>query len=85
MNMNATDLSHGAFRLCGDVRRVGLKPSKSSVYVFVNGSRKVMKLLHWERGSYVYYRRLDQGRLHPCILLKVGIGFYSCAWTIRCL
>lgn len=81
MSMNATDLRKGASRLCGEVRRVGLEPSDGSVYVFVNVSRKVMKLLHWERGGYVvYYKRLERGRFHPRIFLKSGIGFRSMRW-----
>ena len=40
-----------------------------------------MKILHWERGCYaIYYKRLEQGRFHPCIFLKQGIGFRSIRW-----
>ena len=40
-----------------------------------------MKLLHWERGGYVmYYKRLEQGRFHPRIFMKNGIGFRSMRW-----
>lgn len=40
-----------------------------------------MKLLHWERGGYVmYYKRLEQGRFHPRIFLRQGIGFRSLRW-----
>ena len=52
----------------GQVRKVGLEPANGDVYVFVGKSRTIMKLLHWERGGYVmYYKRLEQGRFHPCI------------------
>lgn len=40
-----------------------------------------MKLLHWERGGYVmYYKRLEQGRIHPRIFLRQGTGFRSMRW-----
>lgn len=67
--------------MCGQVRRVGLDPSDGSVYIFVGKTRKVMKLLHWERGGYVmYYKSLEQGRFHPKIFLRQGVGFRSMRW-----
>ena len=43
------------------MRSVGLDPTNGNVYVFVGSRRKLMKLLHWERGGYVmYYKRLEQ-------------------------
>ena len=71
----------GVNKLCGQVRSVGLDPTNGDVYVFVGSSRKLMKLLHWERGGYVmYYKRLEQGRFHPKIFLRQGIGFRSMRW-----
>ena len=60
---------------------MGLEPSNGDVYIFVGRSRTTMKLLHWERGGYVmYYKRLEQGRFHPRIFLRQGIGFRSMRW-----
>ena len=79
-----TDMRMGVKGMCGQVRKVGLKPSNGDVYVFVGKSRTSMKLLHWERGGYVmYYKRLEQGRFHPRIFLRQGIGFRSMRWYER--
>ncbi|MGL5979271.1 MAG: IS66 family insertion sequence element accessory protein TnpB [Phocaeicola sp.] len=49
--------------------------------MFIGRSRKVMKLLHWERGGYlIYYKRLAQGRFHSKIFLKESSGFRSIRW-----
>ncbi len=64
--------------LCGQVRLVGLEPANGDVYIFAGKSRKVMKILHREHGGYVMYqKRLEQGRFHPRIFLRQGIGFRS--------
>ena len=76
-----SDMRIGVNGMCGQVRRVGLDPTDGSVYIFVGKPRKVMKLLHWERGGYVmYYKRLEQGRFHPRIFLRQGVGFRSMRW-----
>ena len=81
MSYNPTDLRKGVHSLCGVIRYVGLDPTNGYIYVFVNSSRKVMKLLHWERGGFVvYYKRLSQGRFHSKIFLRTGIGFRSMRW-----
>ena len=81
MSQNASDMRAGVDRLCGLVRGVGLEPTNGDVYVFVGRSRKVMKLLHWERGGFVlYYKRLETGRFHPGIFLRQGVGFRSMRW-----
>ena len=46
------DMRMGVNAMCGRVRAVGLNPAGGDVYVFVGRSRKVMKILHWERGGY---------------------------------
>ena len=67
--------------MCGVIRYVGLDPTNGYIYIFVNSSRKVMKLLHWERGGFVvYYKRLSHGRFHSKIFLRTGIGFRSMRW-----
>ena len=81
MAQHPSDMRAGVNKLCGQVRSVGLEPTNGDVYVFVGTSRKLMKLLHWERGGYtMYYKRLEQGRFHPLIFLRQGIGFRSMRW-----
>lgn len=76
MAQHPSDMRIGVNGMCGQVWLVGLDPSNGDVYVFVGRSRKVMKILHWERGGYtMYYKRLEQGRFHPLIfvvLVKMG-------------
>lgn len=81
MAQHPSDMRIGVDGMCGQVRRVGLDPTDGSVYIFVGRTRKVMKLLHWERGGYVmYYKRLERGRFHPGIFLRQGDGFRSMRW-----
>ena len=81
MSQQPTDMRIGVNGMCGHVRRVGLDPTNGDVYIFVGRSRRIMKLLHWERGGYVmYYKRLERGRFHPRIFLREGIGFRSMRW-----
>ena len=85
MSQNASDMRAGVNRLCGLVRVVGLEPTNGDVYVFVGRSRKVMKLLHWERGGFVlYYKRLETGRFHPGGACARGWVSARCAGTSWC-
>lgn len=82
MAQHPTDMRMGLNCLSGQVRALGLDPSNGDVYIFVGKSRQVMKVLHWEYGGYVvYYKRLEQGRFHPRIFLRQGIGFRSMKWS----
>ena len=54
-----TDMRVGVNAMCGKVRQAGGDPTDGKVYVFVGKTRKVMKLLHWERGGYVMYLLLS--------------------------
>lgn len=81
MSQTPSDMRIGVNGMCGQVRKVGLDPTNGDVYIFVGKSRKIMKLLHWERGGYVmYYKRLERGRFHPRIFLREGVGFRSMRW-----
>jgi len=49
--------------LCGLVRNsLERDPLSGEVYIFLNRSRTLVKLLHWEAGGLVlYYKRLEKG------------------------
>ena len=51
MAQHPNDMRMGVNAMCGQVRMVGLNPAGGDVYVFVGKSRKVMKVLHWERSQ----------------------------------
>ncbi len=81
MAQHPSDMRMGVNSLCGQVRAADLDPTNGDVYIFVGKSRKIMKLLHWERGGFaMYYKRLERGRFHPRIFLRQGIGFRSMRW-----
>ena len=68
MAHHPTDMRKGVNTLCGQVRMLGLDPSDGKVYIFVDSSRKVMKILHWEHGGYVvYYKRLETSGSDPIV------------------
>lgn len=58
------DLRKGIFRLCESIREeMSLDPSDASnVYMFMSRNRKVVKILHYERGFYVLYEKLEKPR-----------------------
>ena len=76
------DLRKGVEPLCGIARNGGRKPSDGCVYVFLNRSRTLMKLLHWERGGYViYYKRMEAGRISRKVFrCQQKAGFYALRW-----
>ena len=82
-----TDMRVGVNAMCGKVRQAGRNPTDRKVYVYVGKTRKVMKLLHWERGGYVmYYKRLKAGRLSPRLFPSdLHIGFREIRWDEQVL
>ena len=79
MAQHPSDMRIGVNGMCGQVRAVGLDPTNGDVYIFVGSSRKIMKLLHWERGGFaMYYKRLEQGRFPRAKAAKATPGS---SWT----
>jgi hypothetical protein len=82
MAQHPTDMRKGVNTLCCQVRMLGLDPSNGDVYIFVGRSRRVMKLLHWERGGYViYYKRMEVGRVSRKVFRQSpSPQFYVLRW-----
>ena len=69
------DLRKGIFRLCESIREeMSLDPSDASnVYMFMSRNRKVVKILHYERGFYVLYeKRPVMGRFKKPVFDEVS-------------
>jgi transposase len=48
-------------------------PLSGEVYIFLNRSRTLVKLLHWEAGGLViYYKRLEKGTFQPPVGMEAG-------------
>jgi len=60
---HATDMRKGFDSLSGIVRNeLGRNPMDGGVYIFLNKTGNLIKLLHWEYGGFtLYYKRLEQG------------------------
>ena len=60
----ATNMRKGINGLCGVVHeQMGQDVRNGDVFIFINGARKLMKLLHAEDGGMVMYvKRLEGGR-----------------------
>lgn len=62
--VGSVDMRKGFDTLSGVVRSsMGMNPLSGDVFIFINGGRDTIKLLHWERGGMVvYHKRLERGR-----------------------
>lgn len=76
-----TDLRKGFNTLSGMVRNhSSLNPLDGSVYIFINGTRTTLKLLHWERGGFVvYHKRLESGRISK-VIFRTNALFRPLRW-----
>lgn len=63
----AVDMRKGFDGLSGLIRNtLDRDPLSGEVYIFLNRSRTLVKLLHWEAGGLViYYKRLEKGSFQP--------------------
>lgn len=79
--LNSVNMRNGVDGLSGLIRYCGLSPINGDVYIFINKTRTLLKLLHWERGGFVvYYKRLEKGRISHKVFKKDCIGFSSLRW-----
>jgi len=70
----AVDMRKGFDGLSGLVRNsLDRDPLSGEVYIFLNRSRTLVKLLHWEGGGLViYYKRLEKGIFQPPEGMEAG-------------
>ncbi len=70
----AVDMRKGFDGLSGLVRNsLDRDPLSGEVYIFLNRSRTLVKLLHWEAGGLViYYKRLEKGTFQPPVGMETG-------------
>lgn len=61
--VGSVDMRKGINTLSALVRNdLGRDPLSGEVFIFINGSRHTIKLLHWQRGGFVLYqKRLEKG------------------------
>jgi transposase len=44
------------------IQELGRNPLSGEVFIFLNGPKNLIKLLHWQQGGFVlYYKRLEAG------------------------
>jgi len=60
----ACDMRKSFDGLCGIIRsELHMDPLSGSLFVFVNGNRKMVKLLYWDQdGLALWYKRLEEGK-----------------------
>ena len=81
------DLRKGIFRLCESIREeMSLDPSDASnVYMFMSRNRKVVKILHYERGFYVLTRNVlswESSRNLCLMKFPDATGYNGRTWPI---
>ena len=81
------DLRKGIFRLCESIREeMSLDPSDASnVYMFMSRNRKVVKILHYERGFYVLYEKrpiMEKFKNRYLMRYPNATGYNGLTWLI---
>ncbi|MDR0745930.1 MAG: IS66 family insertion sequence element accessory protein TnpB [Mediterranea sp.] len=81
---SSQDMRKGFDALSVVVRRdMGCYPLSREVFIFMNRSRTTIKLLHWERGSLILYRkRLEKGRFYLPVFDKESLCYHLLWWDL---
>ncbi len=64
----------------------GMEIDEQSVFVFCNRSRDKLKVLHWDNGFWLYYYRLEKGKLKWPMdekLPAVNIDLAEFKWLLK--
>ena len=67
-------------------RGFGMEIDEQSIFVFCNRSRDKLKVLHWDNGFWLYYYRLEKGKLKWPMSEKlscVNIDLAELKWLLK--
>lgn len=83
-----TNMRGGYGRLCAIIRdELGCDPcNENNVYIFINRSCKIIRILHYERGFYVMYeKRPESGRFRRPVYDSKSKKYKICYADLVCL
>lgn len=63
---------------------MGLEIRDNTLYVFCNKGKNMLKILHYDNGFWLYYRKLEKGKFRwPDISGEVKVTFDELKWFIN--
>ncbi len=63
---------------------MGLDITDNTLYVFCNKGKNMLKILHYDNGFWLYYRKLEKGKFRwPDISGEVKVTFDELKWFIN--
>jgi transposase len=63
---------------------MGLSVSDNTLYVFCNKDKNMLKILHYDHGFWLYYRKLEKGKFKwPEASEEVKVSFEELKWFIN--
>lgn len=63
---------------------MGLEIRENTLYVFCNKKKNMLKILHYDNGFWLYYRKLEKGKFRwPSVNGEVSVTFNELKWFIN--
>lgn len=63
---------------------MGLDITENTLYVFCNKKKNMLKILHYDNGFWLYYRKLETGKFKwPDVSGQVVVTFDELKWFIN--
>lgn len=63
---------------------MGLEIRDNTLYVFCNRKKNMLKILHYDNGFWLYYRKLEKGKFRwPSETGEVKVSFDELKWFIN--